>query len=171
LGLSELGLDFTFALILGLLVVLCAVAYQRGGSELVSEGLGSGGRMLIRFALVLIVSFLVAGLAEKLIPSAWIKQALGEGAGLQGILLASAAGAVTPAGPFLSMPIAATMLRSGASMGAVVAFLTGWSVLSLHRLIAWEIPIVGFRFAILRWSISLLLPIAAGLATRAIARL
>jgi hypothetical protein len=170
LGLAELGLDRTFAFILGVLLILCFVAYHRGGVELVGEGLSGGGRMLVRFALVMVVSFMVAGLAEKLIPNEWIKESLGESAGLRGLLLATATGAVTPSGPFLSMPIAATMLRAGAGTGAVAAFLTSWSVLSLHRLIAWEIPIIGWKFAVLRWIASLMLPIAAGMLMRIISR-
>jgi uncharacterized membrane protein YraQ (UPF0718 family) len=168
--LAELGLDRTFVIILGLLAVMCAIAYNRGGGQLIGDGLEGGARMLLRFGLVIVVSFMVAGLAEKLIPHEWIQRSLGEGSGLRGLLLASAAGAVTPSGPFLSMPIAATMLRTGAGSGAVVAFLTSWSVLSLHRLIAWEIPIIGWRFALLRWGISLIFPIAAGFAMRMISR-
>jgi hypothetical protein len=39
-----------------------------------------------------------------------------------------------------------------------VGFLTAWSVLGLHRMIVWEIPWLGWRFALLRWVISLPLP-------------
>ena len=56
----------------------------------------------------------------------------------------------------------AVMIRAGAAVGPVVAFLTGWSVLALHRTVAWEIPILGIRFALLRWGVSLLLPVLAG---------
>jgi hypothetical protein len=51
-----------------------------------------------------------------------------------------------------------------------VAFLTGWALLALHRLLAWEVPILGWRMALLRYGISLLLPVAAGLAARALVR-
>ena len=76
----------------------------------------------------------------------------------------------TPAGPFVSMPIAAVMLRSGAALGPVVAFVTGWSLLALHRLVAFEVPILGLRFALFRWSLCLVLPVLAGLAARALSR-
>ena len=74
---------------------------------------------------------------------------------MRGLLVASAAGAVTPAGPFISMPLAVAMLKSGAGAPAVVTFLTAWSLISVHRLFAWEIPILGAPFAITRWSIRL----------------
>ncbi|MBW2393270.1 MAG: hypothetical protein JRG95_03295 [Deltaproteobacteria bacterium] len=53
---------------------------------------------------------------------------------------------------------------------AVVAFLTAWSLLAVHRLVAWEVPILGARFAIVRYGVSLALPVLAGLITRLLAR-
>jgi len=169
-GLSAFGLDLNLMMMLCVLGALSYVAYQRGGGELLSLGLGNGARLLVRFGLIIVVSFLVAGLAERLVPHEWVERTLGDDAGVRGILLATVAGALTPSGPFVSMPIAAAMLRSGAGLGAVVAFLSGWSLLALHRFVAWEIPILGFRFALLRYAISLLLPAAAGLAVRALTR-
>jgi uncharacterized membrane protein YraQ (UPF0718 family) len=116
------------------------------------------------------VSFLAAGIAQVLIPQEWVREALGEGSGLRGILLGAAAGIITPAGPFVSMPIAVVMLRSGAETGPVVAYLTGWALLALHRLIAWEAPILGWNFALFRWGICLVLPLLAGLLARALSR-
>lgn len=153
-----------------LLGVLVGLAWWRGGPELVGEGLGNGARLLLRFGVVIVLSFLAAGLAEHLVPSEWVSRSLGGDSGLRGILLASAAGVVTPAGPFVSMPVAVAMLRAGAGVAPVVAFLTAWMVLALHRLVAWEIPLLGPRFALMRWSLSLFLPVVAGLATRAFVR-
>lgn len=163
-------IDGQVLFLIGVLVVLGGLAYQRGGSALLGEGLGNGLSLLLRFALVIVISFLAAGLAEVLVPRAWVEGALGAESGLRGILLASAAGVITPAGPFVSMPIAVTLIRSGAAPGPVVAFLTGWSVLALHRFVAWEVPILGLRFALLRYGVSLLLPVIAGLLARAITR-
>ena len=162
--------DPQLAIMLAALVVLAGLAWWRGGGDLVWSGLGDGWRMLLRYAAIISVSFLAAGLAQSLIPHAWIQDALGHDSGLRGILVATAAGVVTPSGPFVSMPIAAVLLRGGAAPGAVVAFLTAWSLLAIHRLVAWEAPILGLRFALLRYGISTLLPILAGLLTRALLR-
>jgi len=59
---------------------------------------------------------------------------------------------------------------SGAATSAVIAYLTGWSLLALHRLVAWEVPILGTRFALLRYGVSLALPVLAGLLARALLR-
>jgi uncharacterized membrane protein YraQ (UPF0718 family) len=163
-------LDGTLILMLAILAGLSALAWSRGGAELVGQGLASGASLLLRYALILIVSFLAAGFAEILIPHDWIHDTLGSAAGLRGILIASAAGMVTPAGPFVSMPVAAVMLRAGAGIGAVVAFLVAWSLLAVLRFVAWEVPILGWRFALVRYGVCLALPVLAGLAARALTR-
>ena len=163
-------IDGTLLVLVALLAGLAALAASRGGSEMVFEGLGAGWDLLLRFGPVIVVSFLAAGFADLLIPEAWVREQLGADSGLRGIALATGAGILTPAGPFVSMPIAAVMIRTGAGTGPVVAFLSSWSLLAVHRLIAWEVPILGWRFAALRYATCLLLPFVAGLAARALTR-
>lgn len=158
--------DANFWIVFGLLVVLVGIAWARGGTTLVGDGLSAGGRLFVRFGLVLFLSFLVAGLAEALLPRAWVSAALGESSGWKGLLLASAAGAITPAGPFVSMPLAAGLLRAGAAPAAVITFLAAWSLLAVHRLFAWEVPILGAPFAFTRWALCLVLPVGVGALAR-----
>ena len=158
--------DTNFWIVLGLLIALCVVALGRGGTPLLSEGLGSGSRLFARFGAVIFLSFLFAGLAETLMPREWIAAALGEESGWKGLFLASIAGAITPAGPFISMPLAAGMLRSGAAPAAVITFLSAWSLISVHRLFAWEIPILGASFALTRYAFGIFLPVLVGAAAR-----
>ncbi len=162
--------DANFWIVLGLLIALCGVALGRGGTPLLGEALASGTRLFVRFGAVIFLSFLVAGLAETLMPREWVSAALGEESGWKGLVLASAAGAITPAGPFISMPLAAGMLRSGAAPAAVISFLSAWSLISLHRLIAWEVPILGAPFAVTRWLLCLVLPVLVGIVARLLFR-
>jgi uncharacterized membrane protein YraQ (UPF0718 family) len=163
-------LNGTLLLMLGVLGLLAYLAWARGGSEMLRQGFGDGGVFLYRYGPLIVVSFLAAGFVDALIPREWVRDTLGHDSGLRGILIAAGAGIVTPAGPFVSMPIAAVMLRSGASTGPVVAFLSAWALLALHRLIAWEVPILGWRFALLRYAVCLVLPVIAGLLARALVR-
>ena len=48
--------------------------------------------------------------------------------------------------------------------------LAAWSLLSIHRLVAWEVPILGWRFAALRYGACVVLPVAAGLLARVFTR-
>jgi uncharacterized membrane protein YraQ (UPF0718 family) len=151
-------------------IALAAVAWLRGGPELLREGLGNGGNLLAKSGLIIAVSFVAAGLAEALIPKNAIPNALGVDSGLRGILLATGAGVVTPSGPFVAIPIAAAMERSGAGTAPLVAYISAWGLIAIHRLVAWEIPILGTRLALVRWSVCLALPVLAGLAARVFTR-
>ena len=162
--------DGTLLALLAAVALLAWVAYARGGGELLRRGLADGGVLLYRYALLIVVSVLAAGLASALVPHEWVRRSFGESSGFGGILLATAVGVVTPAGPFVSIPLAAAMVRSGAAAGPVVAFLAGWALLALHRFIAWEVPMLGWRFALLRYATCLVLPPIAGLIARAVTR-
>jgi uncharacterized membrane protein YraQ (UPF0718 family) len=164
-------LDAQFVGILAVALALAALAFWRGGAQLVRAGLDEGASQLLRYGALIAVSFLAAGFAQVLMPREWVQAALGQDSGLRGIVLASAAGIATPAGPFVSLPIAATLLGAGADQPAVIAYLSAWSLLALHRLVAWEVPILGARFALVRYAICIALPILAGLLARGLGRL
>lgn len=158
-------------LVMSVLVAsLLFVAWWRGGAELVTAGLGGGAGMLWRYGLLIALSFMAAGLAEALVPRALIQQTLGAEAGVRGLAMAAVAGALTPSGPFIALPLAASLARTGAGGGAVVAYVTGWSLLAVHRLLAWELPLLGPRLALTRWAICLVVPVLAGLVARALTR-
>ena len=163
-------LDSNFWIIFTLLIALSGLALWRGGTPFLGEALGGGMKLFLRFGLLLFVSFLVAGLAEALMPREWVQSTLGPESGWKGLLIATAAGAITPAGPFVSMPLAAGMLRAAAGAAAVITFVSAWGLLAIHRLIAWEIPILGAGFAISRWMLCLVLPPIVGLLARALLR-
>lgn len=159
-------IDGALLVFVAVTIALAVAAWMRGGPELVREGLGHGGGLLMKSGLILVVSFVAAGFAEVLIPREMIPRALGVDSGLRGILLATGAGVLTPSGPFVAIPIAAAMERSGAGLAPLVAYVSAWGLLALHRLVAWEIPILGSRLALVRWSVCLALPVVAGLLTR-----
>jgi uncharacterized membrane protein YraQ (UPF0718 family) len=163
-------IDGTLLFLIGVLVAVAALAWWRGGPELAAQGFASGWDSLLRFGPMIVVSFLAAGFADQLIPPEWVRAQLGAESGLRGIALATGVGILTPAGPFVSMPIAAAMIRTGAGAGPVVAFLSSWSLLAIHRLVAWEVPILGWRIALLRYATCAALPLVAGLAARALTR-
>lgn len=163
-------LDGALIALAGIVVALAALAWAQGGAELAGAGLRRGGALLARYGLLIVVSFLAAGLAEVLVPRDWVPRALGAEAGLRGIVIATGAGAITPSGPFVAIPLAAALVRSGAGTGAIVAYVSAWGLIALHRLVAWEVPILGPRLALLRWVVSLGLPVLAGLLARALAR-
>jgi uncharacterized membrane protein YraQ (UPF0718 family) len=101
-------------------------------------------------------------MVSVLISPETIAQWLGREAGLRGLLVGTVAGALTPAGPFIAFPLLAVLLKGGASVGAVTAYLTAWALLGVHRVVALEIPILGWRFALVRYVASLAIPVVTG---------
>jgi uncharacterized membrane protein YraQ (UPF0718 family) len=158
-------------IVAGICLVLALVAVYVGGLPRLRDGVGEGAGLLVSVAPQLALGFLMAGLVTVLVPPQAIARLVGVDSGLAGILIATAAGAVTPGGPFLQFPLVAVLMRSGASEGAVAAYLTAWSLLGLQRVLVWEVPVLGPSFALARWTVSLVVPVAVGLAVPVVLRM
>ena len=96
------------------------------------------------------LAILAAGFVSKLVPSGPIAHHIGPDSGIYGILLASVVGAFIPSGPSVSFPVVVVLLQAGAGFPQVVAFLSAWSVVALHRVLIYEIPLMGWRFSAVR---------------------
>ena len=114
-------------------IVLLFIGFQKGGGEHIL-GLKSSGNMLIQITPLLIFAFIIAGMVQVLIPQEMISRWIGTESGLRGLLIGTVMGGLMPGGPYVSLPIAAGLLRAGASIGTMVAFLTGWSLWAVTRL-------------------------------------
>lgn len=126
------------------------------------QGLSESARLLAQVGPVLIPAFVLAGMASVLISPATLAGWLGPNAGVRGLAVGTVAGALTPGGPFIAFPLLAVLLKAGASVGSVTAYLSAWALLGLHRVIAFEIPILGWRFVATRWLASLFAPMLLG---------
>lgn len=147
------------------LAALVAVAVWRGGGSL-QRGLTFGGKTFLTTLPLLVIAFAIAGLVQVLVPKEFIAKWLGAEAGLKGILIGTLAGGFTPGGPYVSFPIVASLYKSGASIGTVVAFVTAWSVWAVARF-PLEMGLVGPKLAIARFLSTLIVPPLAGLFAQA----
>jgi len=148
--------------IMGLLaVLLVSIGYYRGEGEHIL-GLKSAINMTIQILPIVIFAFIVAGMVQILVPQELISKWIGKESGMRGILIGTLAGALAPGNPYVNLPIAAGLLRSGASVGAMVAFLTGWSLWSFARL-PLEVGIMGWKFTLIRLASTFFFPPIAGL--------
>lgn len=141
--------------------LLMFMGYYKGAGQHI-KGMRSALDMTIQILPLLIFAFAVAGMIQVLLPQDLITKWVGAEAGLRGIIIGSVAGGLCPGGPFVSLPIAAGLLRSGASMGTMVAFLTGWSIWAVSRL-PMEVGILGWKFTLIRILSTLFFPPFAGL--------
>jgi len=126
--------------------------------------------LLGRIAPIIALALAIGGYITALVPEDAIGRWLGEDSGLRGQLLATAAGALTPGGPFTAFPMVLALYRTGAAWEVSVAYITSWSVLGVNRVLIWEIPLLGWDFVLLRLAASLPLPLLAGYSARALRR-
>lgn len=121
---------------------------------------GRQGRILI---IRVPLAILAASLIGRLIPTTYVSNLIGQESGIVGVLIASFVGAFIPGGPMLSFPLALVVWQLGAGQAQMVAFLASWSIFAVHRMISYELPLLGGRFVIIRMASSWMLPFLAGL--------
>lgn len=159
------------AVIYPLIALAAGVAcWWLAGVETLQRATASSAVLIVQIAPILVGAMLVGGYFQALVPRETVARLLGGQSGLRGLLLATAAGAVTPGGPFASFPLAAALYRGGADVGTTVAFLTSWSVLGLLRLVVWDVPLLGLELSLVRFLASLPLPLLAGALARLVVR-
>jgi len=108
------------------------------------------------------LTLLAATYVITLVPQDRIALLLGDASGMIGILLANLFGAALPGGPMVTFPVIVVLREHGVGDAQTVALLTAWSVLALHRVLAFELPMLGGRFVVVRLVASALLPFVAG---------
>ncbi|SRR6266571_912958 len=145
----------------GLALVLAVVAYVRDPG-LPWLGAKTGFSMLGFILPRLIPALILAGLMQVLVPAEIVQRYLGREAGIRAILFATLAGVFTPGGPMVTVPFMVALAHSGAALPVLVAYMTSWSLFGMQRIIAWEAPLMGWRFVIVRVVPSLAFPVLAG---------
>jgi uncharacterized membrane protein YraQ (UPF0718 family) len=140
---------------------LLLIGYYRGqGQHIV--GVKSALNMTVEILPLLVFAFVVAGMVQVLLPRELLSKWVGVESGMRGIIIGAVAGGLSPGGPFVNLPLAAALLRSGASFGTMVAFLTGWSLWAVSRL-PMEVGILGWKFTLIRIASTCFFPPIAGL--------
>ncbi len=142
-------------------IILLIIGYQRGGGEHIL-GLKSAGNLLLQIAPLLIFAFIVAGMAQILIPTETISKWIGTESGFRRVLIGTVVGGFIPGGPYVTLPIAAGLLRAGASIGTIVALVAAWSLLAVFRLPI-EVGLLGWKFTLIRIACTFFFPPIAGL--------
>jgi uncharacterized membrane protein YraQ (UPF0718 family) len=142
-------------------IALLFIGYYKGQGQHIS-GLWRALRMTGEVLPLLIFAFIVAGMVQVLLSRELLSKWVGVESGIRGIFIGTVAGGLTPGGPYVSLPIAAGLLRSGASIGTMIAFLTGWSLWAVGRL-PMEVGILGWKFTLIRIASTFFFPPVAGL--------
>ncbi len=160
--------DYTTLILGGVVLLLTGAAWLRGGSELALAGVVGGMKTLLLVVPLLLCAFLIAGLIQVLLTQEKVTYWLGERSGWRGIFLACISGALIPGGPYVYYPIAAALLRAGASLGVLVAFVSAKNVWPVVRL-PLEFALLGPRLTVARLLTTFLVPPLLGFLSQALA--
>lgn len=161
--------DGSMIFFIALAAVSALLVYLIRGPASLFGALGNALSLFASIVPLIALGMMLGGLARELADPARIAPILGAQSGWSGLALATALGAVTPGGPFAAFPIVYALFLAGADIGAVIAYVTAWSVIGIHRVVIWELPLLGHEFAIIRFVTSLPLPILAGALARMLA--
>lgn len=160
-------MDYVTLMIWSIAIVLGAVAFFRKDRSC-RNGLRLAWQQAWAITPKMVLALLVSGFFSQIIPTELVAHWLGKDAGWQGIMIGSLIGGLTPGGPIICFPVIYILLKTGAAVPALISFLTAWSVFAFHRVLAYELPLMGARFVRIRLLASLILPPLAGMMASAI---
>lgn len=149
-------------IIMGAIAVALVLAGYFKGQGQHAEGLKSSMWMTLEVLPLLVFAFVIAGMAQILIPQEVMARWVGAESGVRGLLIGTVAGGFIPGGPYVSLPVAAGLLRAGAGVGTLVAFVAAWSLWGISRL-PLEVGILGWKITLIRLACTFFFPPIAGL--------
>jgi uncharacterized membrane protein YraQ (UPF0718 family) len=158
----------SFWVFVGITLLTAVVTYNVLGRAVFFEAVAKNQELLANFLPRVLAAQVVAGFVWVLLPRDRMAQFLQRSRGRRGLLIATAAGAITPGGPASAFPFLAILAGSGADRGVLVAYITSWALLGLQRIIVWDFPLMGIDFTLVRFLVCLPLPIIAGALARRI---
>ena len=105
--------------------------------------------------LVLPPIFILIGLLDVWVPKETMIKYMGEGSGFKGILLAFFFGTVAAGPLYGAFPVAAVFMKKRVKFSNIVILIGAWSTTKIP-MILFEISSLGFKFALLRLAINIM---------------
>lgn len=99
--------------------------------------------------------FILMGLMDVWIPKQTLMRYMGKGAGAKGGMIAFLLGSFSAGPLYAAFPIAAILMKKGVSPANIFIFIGTWSTAKIPMMM-FEITQLGVRFALLRYSLSLM---------------
>ncbi len=140
------------ALVYGFLVVGFALSWKADRQKTLNA-LRVARRAFIKMLPSLIAIVGLVGLIVGLVPPETIGKYLGEGSGLEGTLVAALVGAITLIPSIIAFPLAASLLRQGATVLTIAAFISTLTMVGVVTA-PLEAKELGWRFMVVRNALS-----------------
>jgi len=124
-------------------------------------------KSFFRILPTVLIIIIFIGLFLGFVPQSQISKIVGEQAGFGGVLIVGLLGAILHIPSLISFPLAASLLKSGASVTSVAVFITTLTMIGVVTL-PLEIKELGKKMALLRNGISFIIAIIIALIMGAI---
>lgn len=111
--------------------------------------------------------FLLLGLLDVWVPRATMMKFMGPGSGIKGPLIAFALGSAAAGPLYGAFPVAAMLMKKGASFTNILLFIGAWSTTKIPMLL-FEMKALGYRFALSRLAIDIVGIVIIALALKAV---
>jgi uncharacterized membrane protein YraQ (UPF0718 family) len=144
----------------GILIIVVFVVLLREGTDGVIEGLKGSWTLSRRALPITLLGMGLAGTLQVLAPPGVIGKYMGDDSGLLGLAIGMAAGLITPGGPYVMYPIGNALMASGAGLGPMAGYVSARNLVTLNRLVVWELPFLGWPFTVTRLLVSFWMPVA-----------
>ncbi len=141
------------AIIINCIAVAALILAFIKDKDKTAQSLKMALKSFIKMLPMVFIIIITIGLLLGFVPPDQISRFVGEQAGVGGVLLVGAVGAIMHVPSLLSFPLAASILENGASVTAVAAFITTLTMIGMITL-PLEIKILGKKMALLRNGIS-----------------
>jgi len=142
-------------------LVIFVIAYQKNKHLL---GLEIAKNLCLKTLPLIIITFILLGLIQAMVPKDLISSWIGEKSGFKGILLGSAIGMIIPGSPYVFLPILAGLYKVGGkeSLPVIVSIYSAKFLMGINRL-PLEIGFLGPKFTIIRIIATMFLAPISGL--------
>ena len=150
-----------FTILLAFIALALSMIALRRGRPVFLAGFADAQKQFVHLLPRLIIGILGSGFLAHLLPREAVLAWFGPNSGIIGTAFASLAGALTPGGPVVGYALGAAALKAGADLPQVMAYVTAWSLLTINRLLTWELPSMPGRLIVLRVIVSLPFPFLA----------
>lgn len=144
--------DWTLLAVLAPLTLILSLVFQEQGRRVAVVTWDFFLEMLAVFPAVLVIM----GLFAVWVSREKVVKYLGEGSGIQGLVLSMLLGAL-PTGPlYIAFPMGAMLLKKGARVANVMAFLSAWACIKIPQELM-EFQFMGWKFALTRLSLTIVM--------------
>jgi uncharacterized protein len=144
---------------LGILAVVMVIVFVRLGTDGLIEGLEGSVALTKRALPITLLGMGLAGMLQVLAPPGVIGKYMGDDSGLLGLGIGMMAGLITPGGPYVMYPIGNALMTSGAGIGPMAGYVSTRNLVTVNRLVVWELPFLGWPFTLTRLIVSFWMPL------------